>query len=141
MLYSSTHVGAPVCDARQADGPDRPYAAPDLPPGDLREAELPVGEDDRHLRQPEAEPVGAVLQVDQERVATEAERRHVDRLEHLAADALKAAGAVAHRQASHAPGIGVRPQAHREAIEAPVDDADAAHVARADDEVGGLRAG
>src|SRR5205823_5141383 len=132
----STRGATPLSSAAEPDRPHRPHAPPDLALRDLREAELAVGEDDRHLGQAEAEAVGAVLEVDQERVAAEAERRDVERLEHLPADALEPAGAVPYREAGDPARVDVRPEAHRQPVKAPVDDAHAVQVARADDEVG-----
>src|SRR5690348_7527046 len=58
-----------------------------------------VDEDDRHLGDAEAGALGPVRGLDLERVALGVDPVEGDRLQHLAADALEAAGEVAHLNA------------------------------------------
>ena len=75
--------------------------------GHLRLADAAVAEDDRHLDHAEAGADGAVGGLDLERVAERRDRLEVDRLEHLAAEDLEAAGEVARsRRPSTRAGVG-----------------------------------
>src|SRR5688500_1107768 len=74
--------------------------AADLPVH-LRAAALALAERDRHLDHLEPALERAVGQLDLERVALRAHGRQVDRLEHLAAEALEAAGEVADPDGQH----------------------------------------
>src|SRR5207244_11252958 len=101
----------PPSPAAEAHRPHGPRALRDVPNAVLGHAEAPVDEDDRHLGQTEAVAVAPVLDLDQERIAAEAEPPDVYRLEHLPAEALEAARAVAHRQPRDDAGVGVRSDA------------------------------
>ena len=106
----------------------------------LRAADLAVDEADRHLPDAEALAQRAVGQLDLERVAARVHRVEVDRLEHGAPEALEAAGQVAHRHAEHEPRVERAAGRDRRAgRSAPVLDAAARDVARAEHEVGVLR--
>ena len=97
---------------------------------------LAVAEDDRHLDHAEAGPHRAVGQLDLEGIAPRADAVEVDRLEHLAAEALEAAGQVAHAQAEHPARVGRAALADEAPQETPVAHAAAGHVARAQRQVG-----
>src|SRR5829696_4636717 len=96
----------------------------------------PLGEDDRDFDDAEARLHRPVGQLDLERVALRLDARKVDRLEHLAAEALEPAGEVVLAQAEDTLGVVTAGAAHDAAGERPVDDAAAPDVARAEHEVG-----
>ena len=109
-----------------------------MPVDILRLADLAVDEDDRQLLDAEAELVGAVGQLDLEAVAAGADGVEVERLQHAAAEALVAAGQVAVGQAQDGARIEAAAAADDLAQRAPVLDAAALHVARAEHHVGAL---
>src|SRR5512146_547331 len=95
-----------------------------------------LAEDDRHLDHLESALDRAVGHLDLEGIAARVDRVEVDRLEHLAAEALEAAGEIAHLHAQHEAGVGAAAAADRPPHRAPVADTAAGHVARADRQVG-----
>src|ERR1700679_3082546 len=105
----------------------------------LRGAGPAVAEDDRHLDDPEAALDRPVGHLDLEGVAAGADRAQVDRLENLAAEALEAAGQVLHVEAEDDARVGAAAAADRPPQRAPVTNAAAGHVARAEHQVGPLR--
>src|SRR6185312_7413828 len=95
-----------------------------------------VAEDDRHLDHLEAGADRAVGHLDLEGVAAGLNRIEVDRLQHLAAEALEAAGHVGDVDAEDQLRVGAAAAADRLAQRPPVADAAAGHVARAEHDVG-----
>ena len=83
--------------APQPHGPHGPQRTQRVAETVLRQTVAPLDEDDRHLSQAKAAAEGAILELDQEGVAAELQAVHVDRLQHLAPEALKAARAVPDR--------------------------------------------
>src|SRR5215204_3583151 len=81
----------------EAHRPDVPHGLEDDPPGHLRAADAPVCEHDRHLRDTEAALQRAEGELDLEGVAGRGDRPELEGLEHLAPEALKAAGQVPDR--------------------------------------------
>ena len=102
-------------------------------------AELAVAKDDRHLDDLEAGAHGAVGELDLECVSARAHAVEVDRLEHLAAEALEAAGEVANLQAEHPARVHRAPLADLAPHEPPVADSSSRHVAGAEREVRSAR--
>ncbi len=81
-----------------------------------------VAERDRHLDDPEPGEDGPVRQLDLEGVAARAHGAQLDRLEHLAPEALEAAGEVAHGQPEHEPGVQAADAADEPAQRSPAGD-------------------
>ena len=79
----------------EAQLPDVRHRLDDDVVGHLRLADLAIDEDDRQFDDTEAEPMDAPRHLDLEAVALGVDGVEVDRLEHLAAKALEAAGQVA----------------------------------------------
>src|SRR5579872_3738367 len=65
-------------------------------PAHLRASTRAIGEDDRHLDDPEARLPRAVGRLDLERIAPGGDAIEVDRLEHASREALEAAGRILH---------------------------------------------
>ena len=78
----------------------------------------------------------AVGDLDLEHVALGADARQVDRLEHLAPDALEAAGEILHGDAQDRPRVQAAAAADQPPREAPVPHPAAGDVARAEHQVG-----
>ena len=97
--------------------------------------DLAVDEADRDLAHAKAAAQRAIGQLDLEGVALGVDRVQVDRLEHRAAEALEAAGEVADGDAEQQPRIERAAGGDGAAHGAPVLDAAAGHVARAQHEV------
>ena len=97
-----------------------------------------VDERDRHLDHLEAGPFRAVCQLDLERVALGAHRVQVEPLEHAPPEALEAAGRVLTPMRRKKPRVGGGAARDEPAHYAPVPDAPALHVARAEHQVGAL---
>ena len=95
-------------------------------------------EDDRHLAHGEAAPQRALRQLDLEAVAVRAHGVEVDRLEHLAAEALEAAGEVVDVEAEHAARVVAAAAADEPPQQPPVLDAAAVDVARSERDVGAV---
>src|ERR1700704_6842645 len=94
--------GATACGSLpEAQPRDEPHRLGRDPPRHLALAELAVAKDDRHLGDVETGTDGAIRKLDLERVPLRAHAVEVDRLEHLAAEALEAARQVADLQAEH----------------------------------------
>src|SRR3954447_16731412 len=106
------------------------------PRAHLRDTRLTITEDDRHLDDAEACLDRAVGELDLETVSARVDALQVELLEHLAAEALEATGEVAHGNAEHVARVRRAAAAEQPARQAPVADAAAAHVARAQHEVG-----
>src|ERR1700685_1177771 len=83
-----------------------PHSLGGDPPGHLALALLAVFEDDRHLDDAKAGPRRTVGELDLEGVALRADAVEVDLFEHLAEEALAAAGQVAHAQAEDPARVG-----------------------------------
>src|SRR5680860_1373479 len=118
--------GLPSAQPQQGDAPDR---LGDDRAAHLRRARLTIAEDDRHLDDIEAALDRAVGHLDLEGVAARLDRVEVDRLQHLAAEALEAAGQVADADAEHEARVGAAAAADRPAQRAPVADPAAVDVA------------
>jgi hypothetical protein len=120
----------------QRGGQHVPRGAQDLDLIDLRDAEPAVLEDDRDLADREARVVHAPDHLLEKRVARRAHAERVDPLEHGAAIAAEARGAVAHGHAQQHARVQVREARQEAPALRPVRDAAARHVARSDHEVG-----
>src|SRR6202000_85658 len=100
-----------------------------------RLARLAVAEDDRHLAHGESRLQRPVGRLDLEDVSLGDDRVEVDRLQHLAAEALEAAGEVPLADAEDDAGVETAPAADHAAQQAPVADRAAGDVARADRQI------
>ena len=120
----------------QRGGQHVPCGAQDLDLIDLRDAEPAVLEDDRDLADREARVVHAPDHLLEKRVARRAHAERVDPLEHGAAIAAEARGAVAHGHAQQHARVQVREARQEAPALRPVRHAAARHVARSDHEVG-----
>src|SRR5262249_61097885 len=78
------------------------------------------------------------LELDEKGIAARPEPAEVDSLQHLAPEALEAARTVADREAGDHAGVAVAADAQREALDIPVDHADAGEVPRPEGDVRGL---
>jgi hypothetical protein len=96
---------------------------------------------DRHLDHPEAGAHGPVGQFHLERVAERPDRPEVDRLQHLAPEALEAAGQVLDVEPEPDAGVGAAPARDGQAALAPLGDLTAVDVPRAEHEIGLLGRG
>src|SRR5512134_2524034 len=122
---------------------DRPHLAERLehdPPRHLRAAHAAILEEDRHLRHAEARADGAGGELELEGVARALDGAELDRLEHLAAEALEAAGEVPHVHAEDGPRVEAAASREDAPPEPPVHGPAARHVARAEHEVHVARA-
>ena len=97
---------------------------------------LAVDEGDRDLDDAEAGTQHPVRRLDLERIPARVDRVEVDRLEDASPEALEAAGQVADRALEDGLRVEVAAERDRAADEAPVRNRPAAHVARAEREVG-----
>src|SRR5439155_4419436 len=119
----------------EAQAWNQPHGLERDPPGHLAVAELAVAKDDRQLDDLEAGAHGAVGELDLECVSARAHAVEVDRLEHLAAEALEAAGEVANLQAEHPARVHRAPLADLAPREPPFADASSWNVTGAEREV------
>jgi hypothetical protein len=101
----------------------------------LRLPELALDEDDRHLADAVAAPLGLVEHLDQEGVAVGDHAAERQPCERLAAPAPVAAGAIAWRELRDRADVLVREGAEEDAVQRPVHHADALEVARTDHHV------
>src|SRR5215203_2902647 len=108
------------------------------PRAHLRVARPSLVEDDRHLADVEPGLQRAVAQLDLEAVAVGVHLLDADCLEDAPVEALEATGQVADRYAQHALCIQAAPAREDAARQAPVGDAAARDVARAQHEVGAV---
>src|SRR6266513_494151 len=115
-------VHRPAARLPEAHARDEPHGLERDAPGHLALAQLAVAKDDRHLDDLEAGAYGAVGELDLKCVSARAHAVEVDRLEHLAAEALEAAGEVANLQAEHPARVHRAPLAELAPHEPPVAD-------------------
>src|SRR6266550_810212 len=125
-----------ACQPPEAQGRHLPDRLEHDPTTHLRATALAVDERDRHLDNPEAGAQRAVGHLDLEGVAAGGDRVEVDRLQHLAPEALEAAGQVADADAEQDARVERAARRDEPPHDAPVPNRPAGHVARAEHEVG-----
>ena len=105
------------------------------PPDSFDEPMPPLDEDDRHFADARAARVRFVDHLDEKRVAVGHDAVERQLRQRLAAPAAEAAGAVVGAQPGDGTDVAVGERAEDDALQRPVDHADAVQVARPDDDV------
>src|SRR5258706_14102394 len=134
-------TGETLEGAEQVENPEPPHhprGFPHDPPGHLRLPEKPVHEENGDLAETESLSPCLVVDLDLESVSVRLDPAQIDRLEHLAPEALEAPGQILQGHAGDDPAVDVRRVGEDQPVEGPVDDRDAVQVPRAHDQIGDL---